>query len=485
MSRFACHRTPKRVDQATIQEVVDEVGPQLEGRFVGEIFQLSPLALAIDFGLRGSYLFVSVDPAAPRTYLIKRRMKDLEKAAIPASSFVQALRARSSNAVVQQVAKDESDRIVRVSLLATDDAGTAEAKTLVLQLTGRSANLFLVDANDTISNSLRPAKAVGQQVGHTYDPPKATAAHVEEERPELEKLDSISASLDSHYLKHEQERGFQSLADNVRGQLRTQLRQKAKLRKNLEKDLSTHGDPEQHKRLGDLLLANIASAKRHGPTVTIRDFYSEGEPTLELELDEHTSLQDEAGRYFSRYTKAKRAREEIASRLGRLNEEIKALEQKQAAIDLAIERHDERSLQEFVAPETKRGQRQKSSAIPGVRAYRSSDSYEILVGRAARDNDNLTFRIAGPNDLWLHAADYPGSHVVVRRTNRKEIPHRTIVEAAQLAARFSQASNDSKVVVHYTPRKFLSKPRGAAPGLVRMSSFKTILVEPKEAIERI
>ena len=73
----------------------------------------------------------------------------------------------------------------------------------------------------------------------------------------------------------------------------------------------------------------------------------------------------------------------------------------------------------------------------------------------------------------------------MRNSSRKEIPHSTILEAAQLAAKFSQASKDAKVVVHYTQRKFLSKPKGAAPGLVRMSSFRTVTVEPKESGQRI
>jgi predicted ribosome quality control (RQC) complex YloA/Tae2 family protein len=107
------------------------------------------------------------------------------------------------------------------------------------------------------------------------------------------------------------------------------------------------------------------------------------------------------------------------------------------------------------------------------------------VGRAARDNDHLTFRLARPSDLWLHAGDYPGSHVVVRNPTRKEIPHRTVIEAAQLAGHFSQASEDAKVVVHYTERKFLSKPKGSAPGLVRMSTFRSIAVEPKESVKRL
>ena len=75
--------------------------------------------------------------------------------------------------------------------------------------------------------------------------------------------------------------------------------------------------------------------------------------------------------------------------------------------------------------------------------------------------------------------------MVIRNHARSEIPHRTIIEAAQLAAKFSQAGDDSKVTVHYTQRKFLSKPKGAAPGLVRMSTVRTIVVQPRENVPRI
>jgi predicted ribosome quality control (RQC) complex YloA/Tae2 family protein len=474
------------VDQQTIQKVVDELTRELTGRFLGKVFQLSPLSFAIDAGLRqGRYLFVSADPSLPRIYLIKRRLKDLEKTASPLSQFAQAMSATFGGASIERVAKDNSDRVVRFYVRVIDEIGEESSRTLVAQLTGRSANLFLLDGADRITNSLRSLKGSGQEVGQPYDPPQAKTTSVDQEQPSLENLDSISAELDSYYQRIENERSFQSLANNVQGRLRAELKQKAKLKQNLENDLLGHGDPEQHRRLGDLLLANIATAERTGQKVVIRDFYSEGEPSIELEVDEKATLQEEATKYFSRYTKAKRAREELTARLASLDREIKASEEKQAEVNKLIEQHDEEALQKLITGKSKPGRRDKTSAIPGVRTYRSSEGFEVLVGRAARDNDHLTFRVAGPNDLWLHAADYPGSHVVVRRTNRKEIPHRTIVEAAQLAARFSQAGKDSKVVVHYTPRKFLSKPRGAAPGLVRMSSFKTILVEPKEAIERV
>jgi predicted ribosome quality control (RQC) complex YloA/Tae2 family protein len=123
--------------------------------------------------------------------------------------------------------------------------------------------------------------------------------------------------------------------------------------------------------------------------------------------------------------------------------------------------------------------------VPGTRQYLSSDGYEILVGRTANDNDNLTFKIARPNDLWLHAADYGGSHVVVRNSTRKEVPHRTVIEAAQLAAHFSQAKKNPKADVHYTERKFVSKIKGAKPGLVRLQRFKNLAVAPKEAGTRL
>jgi predicted ribosome quality control (RQC) complex YloA/Tae2 family protein len=108
-----------------------------------------------------------------------------------------------------------------------------------------------------------------------------------------------------------------------------------------------------------------------------------------------------------------------------------------------------------------------------------------VVGRNDRDNDALTFRIAKPNDIWLHAADYPGSHAIIRNPARDSPPHRTITEAAEVAAFYSQAKGEGKAAVHYTQKKFVSKPPRSKPGLVRLSSFKTIVVEPRCVLERL
>ncbi len=498
--------------QQLIQRIVEEIRANLTGRVLGRVFQLSPLSFALDFGQRARFLFISVDPSSPRLYLIQRRVKELERQALQLSHFGQALRSKLGRGQLISIDKDPLDRVVRLSFRIDDELGATHFRRLVIQLTGRAANLFLLDELNRIVAALRRPKrgtdilvwhaatersrqagmpvlpGIGQEPGEVYLPPP-TREKESRETP-LTLSGSPSAHADASSAVADAAKAFDSQANNLRSRLRKSISHKRKMRENLQKDLVDHGDPEEHKMTGDLLLANVATAQRDGNKVRITNYYAEDSPMIELEIDENTSLQDEAARRFRQYTKAKRAGEEIAVRVSLLDREITQLENRDQELATIIHLRDETALWSFdnAAPAAKRLQTKsapKSKNIPGVRRYLSTDGYEILVGRAARDNDHLTFRLAQPNDLWMHAGDYPGSHVVVRNPTRKEIPHRTIIEAAQLAGRFSQASADSKVVVHYTLRKFLSKPKRTAPGLVRMSSFRSITVEPKESVARV
>jgi predicted ribosome quality control (RQC) complex YloA/Tae2 family protein len=452
-----------------LQNVVAELQTNLTGKYLGKIFQLSPVSFAFDFGLRGSFLFVSVDPASPRMYLIRRRARDLEKQSQHLNHFGQLLKERLGRSEVVEVEKEPTDRIVRLRFASSS---------LLVQLTGRTAELFLLGEGDQIEAALRT------RIQGIYQPPPVRELRVTDDLPEV--TGSPSEAADAYFAALDHAREFASRANAVQSRLVKAVRQKEKLKSNLEKDLAGHGDPEEHKRIGDLLLANLSTATRAGNKVTLTDYYADGAPSIIIEVDENVSLQNEAEERFRQYGKAKRAREEIAERMVQIDREIAQLNGQLEEILRILSEKDETGLAGFIPDRTPRkAQAKQQPSIPGVRRYRSTDGYEILVGRASRDNDNLTFKVAQPNDLWLHTGDYPGSHVVVRNPTRKEIPHRTIIEAAQLAGRFSQASEDSKVVVHYTPRKFLSKPKGAAPGLVRLSRFRSITVEPKEGVERI
>src|ERR1044072_9216946 len=469
------------MNQTVLQRVVEELQGALTGRYCGKIYQLGPVSFAIDFGLRGQFLFISVDPASPRLYLIHRRTRDLEKQSEQLSAFGQMMRAKLSGAHVVEVSKDPLDRIVRITFRTEEII----FRRLVIQLTGRTADLFLLDELNRIVAVLR--EQTQTRIQQVYEPPP---------RPLKEPADALtleagppSAQLDKYFAATDAAKAFDAKAKAIRSRVMKSIRQQRTLRENLQKDLVRHGDPEVHKRTGDLLLANIATAEREGNKVRIVDYYADGGPVIVIKVDENRSLQDEAAARFRQYTKAKHASEEIAERLKQIDRETENLERRLQQLDAIIQSRDEAALETFEKPAPVPKVTPKKSAKPekisGVRRYLSTDGYEILVGRAARDNDNLTFRVAQPNDLWMHAGDYPGSHVVVRNPTRKEIPQRTIIEAAQLAGRFSQASEDAKVVIHYTERKFLSKPKGAAPGLVRMSRFRSITVEPKEAVERL
>lgn len=477
------------MDDQSINEIVTELVSLIVGRAPGKIFQLGPTSLAIDFGLRDlGYLFISADPSEPRMYLIQRRVRDLEKQSIPLNHFGLALRKELAQAEVTSLRKDKDDRVARFEFAVRDELGNVKRRELVAQLTGRSANLFLLDDSNVIIQRLRSTDNQGQQPGDSYRPPTGgteTSASGRESKLLTQirsgNYASASAAADAYFTSLFEEKGFASRAASARAEIRKKIAQQQKLLKQLQRDLDSHADAAQYKRMGDLLLANVSSARRNGNRVTLIDYFSDDAATVEIELDKSVTLQEEATRRFESYSRSKRAVVQINKRLAGVRDRLRELELEKASLEQDI------AARHLAEPTTKapqnaaRGSTKTAEKVPGTRRYVSSDEMEILVGRTASDNDHLTFKVARPNDLWLHAADYGGSHVVVRNPTRKPVPQRTLIEAAQLAAWFSQAKKDPKVDVHYTERKFLSKIKGGKPGLVRLQRFKNLTVEPHEA----
>ena len=114
------------------------------------------------------------------------------------------------------------------------------------------------------------------------------------------------------------------------------------------------------------------------------------------------------------------------------------------------------------------------------RRYRTTSGWCVWAGRNNKENDTLTHRLAAQNDYWFHAHGYAGSHVLLRREGHTQEPDkRTLEEAAAVAAYWSKGRTASKVPVVYTMAKFVSKPRGAPPGLAVMKREKTIMVRPE------
>ncbi|MEP7074649.1 MAG: NFACT family protein [Acidobacteriota bacterium] len=470
------------MNNAEIEAITAEFQTNILGRQLGRVFPLSKLGVAIDFRLsEGSYLFISAEPGDPRAYLIKRRFKDLEKRSTAPQQFVLAVRKWLANAAVRTVSKLHGERVLVFEFDSRPEAGTWEKISLVVQLTGRSANMFLLDPRGSILDRLRETRGDGQEVGTLYSPP-ARADHAEkraEEKILVENGRTLSEILDERHLEKGSADRFHSLAESARKKLRAEISKKKKLAERLRGDLSEHGNADQWKRYGDLLLANSTNAKRNENRIIVIDYYDEKTPEIDIEGDKNSSISEIAESYFKRYTKARNAVNAIAKRRLMLDAELEKLNEEESRLEQAIEAGDVSFFEEKKpASKTSTKKKRAENEFNGARKFISIDGFQILVGKKAKDNDYLTFRVAKSLDLWLHAADYPGSHVVVRNNDRKEIPAATLIEAAQLAAFYSDAREQPKAAVNYTQKKFVNKPKGAAPGLVSLASFKTVLVQP-------
>jgi predicted ribosome quality control (RQC) complex YloA/Tae2 family protein len=262
----------------------------------------------------------------------------------------------------------------------------------------------------------------------------------------------------------------------------------------LENERAKYSDPERYKRFGDLILANLSTAKIINNKTRVIDYYDENQLEIEIEVGEGKTLQQAAAQYFLLYQKSRRAlhliieRETVTKnqldRLFILSSELN--EEMTIAQLLNLRNQAEQVLGIRKKTEGKTGSKKnREKRKPVGRWYRASSGLEIVVGRNDKENDAITFHLARSLDIWLHAADYPGSHVIIRNPNRADVPMKIIQEAAELAAFHSQAKGQKKVAVHFTQRKFVSKPPRAKPGLVRLSAFKTITVEPRATLEQI
>jgi len=306
-------------------------------------------------------------------------------------------------------------------------------------------------------------------------------------------FDSLSKAADEYYRLRVAAKSFQVDLTSLKQSLSAEIKKHRAAIKAIERDRARFEDPEGLKRRGDLLLANLTTARIEGSIVRVVDLYDPEQREIEIELEPGISLKQAASRFFAAYQKARRGLSAVASRmetlttrLEPLDDLMKQIEAEPTSATLARVRASAEKLSGKKArkPAEKTKQRSANSGETG-RRFLSSDGYEIVVGRKDRDNDLITFRLANSLDIWLHAADYPGSHVIIRNPTRKAVPQRTIQEAAELAAFYSQAKRETKAAVHYTEKKFVTKPPKARPGLVRLSSFKTIVVEPKGTRERI
>jgi hypothetical protein len=245
---------------------------------------------------------------------------------------------------------------------------------------------------------------------------------------------------------------------------------------NLRADLAHLDDAAALRREAEALLAS-ASRLESGPgEVTVPDPY-QPRSSLTLGVDPKLGAVGNAERRFEKARRAVRARRQIELRLRETSAALDAERRREAALLAA------RDARELGPPGEDAAAEEGSDASRPLRRYLTSRGLDVLVGRSARENQHLTFRVARPEDVWLHARDVPGAHVILRDAEGRAGAV-DLREAAELAAFFSEARKEGQVDVHATRRKHVRPARGG-PGRVYVSHSETLRVAPRDPEGRL
>jgi predicted ribosome quality control (RQC) complex YloA/Tae2 family protein len=256
--------------------------------------------------------------------------------------------------------------------------------------------------------------------------------------------------------------------------------------KRLLREQKKYEEAEGLQKTAQMLTSSGMKMEEHYESVKVTDYFGENPKQVDVPLDSTISLRENIDRMFKRYQKAGRGKGIVPRQIAETRSRRALLEEQTRRLQAIKDWDTWLAISSKLPPRGQAGMPAAEGTSDRPRRIRTLkvEDREILIGRNGRENDELTFQVAAPDDFWFHVADYSGSHVVVRNPGKeKELNETVLLKAAQLAAYFSQARNSSKVEVHYTKRKHVTKPRKAKPGLVRLLEFKSIKVEPKNWLD--
>ncbi len=247
-----------------------------------------------------------------------------------------------------------------------------------------------------------------------------------------------------------------------------------------QKQLKDTEKKEKYRVWGELLNTYGYEVESGAKSMEALNYYTN--EMIKIPLDETMTPQENAKKYFDKYSKLKRTKEALDTLLQETGDEIKHLESIAASLDIASSEEDliqikEEMMEYGYVKRKNTGGGKKVRITSRPYHYISSDGYDIYVGKNNFQNDELSFKFASGNDWWFHAKGQPGSHVIVKSKN-EELPDRTFEEAGKLAAYYSKGRQAPKVEIDYTQKKNLRKPTGGKPGFVVYYTNYSLLIEP-------
>ena len=295
------------------------------------------------------------------------------------------------------------------------------------------------------------------------------------------KAESFSGLLDMYYTVRDRRDAMRQKSQGIRKTVQNLC---ARLTRKLaiqEKELAATYDRERLRQLGDIVTANLHAVRKGQTMLEAEDFYDEDMKVIQIPLSPVLSPQQNAAKFYKDYTRMKNAEKELKRQIALGTEELSYL---QSVLEELNRAQTEQELEE-IRQELQSGgyiradsgkKRMKQSKLAPMR-FVSTDGYPIYVGRNNRQNDELTFRSARKDDLWLHAQKVHGSHVIIACAGVTP-PDDTVTQAAQLAAYYAESTGGQNIPVDVTPVKQVKKPAGGKPGMVIYHTYRTVVVNP-------
>jgi predicted ribosome quality control (RQC) complex YloA/Tae2 family protein len=437
------------------------------------ISPVEPDRVVLEVRTRGCnhYLHIVTDRFSSRICRIAQK----PRSATRPHPFVMLLRGHGTGAVIGAVRQINDDRVIAIDF---------HVGTLICELTSRHGNLFWIGRDGLIAGSFYPNRSHKRALvaGQPYVEPlrkenAATRPHRFDDDAQFERR------IEDYYRDRESDAALEKKRRVITRMARIARRRLKRLLSNLEEDIARAQEAEVLRNRAFLIQANLGRAQRGDSQLEVTDF--EGNDVV-VPLDPSLDAVSNMERLFKR-----------SKRLGRATPQI--LERHEAATgwlvrtDLLVERisvatedllDEMREELEKRFPDLAVREAKRKGAAPEHLPYRTVGIVAgkiARIGRNAVDNDVLTLKHAGPNDLWLHVRGRKGSHVVVPMGRGEDPTSDVLVDAAHLAIHFSEARGEDDVEVTYTRRKYVRKPRGVAPGSVSVTREKTLMLRLDEA----
>lgn len=298
---------------------------------------------------------------------------------------------------------------------------------------------------------------------------------------ESNSYDSLSALLDAFYGEKAEKDRVKQLGNDLIRKVENEIkRNQTKLAKR-EKTLSDSENAEEFRRDGELLTTFMAQVPRGAESIDLQNYYEDNAP-ITIKLNPALTPNQNAQKYFQKYQKLKNAVKLVYDQIAEAKDEIAYLESVLAQLEIAGPTDIEVIKEELIASgylKKKRSKKNRKETPSKPERFVASDGTEILVGKNNLQNDQLTLKQSRKTDIWLHAKDIPGSHVIIKNDDPSE---ETLLEAAELAAYFSKFRQSAQVPVDYVAVKHVHKPNGAKPGFVIYENQKTLFVTPEESV---